>query len=235
MLFDGFKLTPKGEQLLEIKDLTQVKVGQILLCEAKTGADLSSAAKAIASAGAGAGALTGLSSACFGGINCVAKSKQLNVRIHMDETALKEALAKPLRLIVLANEDVNVTEEAITGKIKQSAFDKQDGMVLGYVDTIESDVTTSNSSSATGIVFDAVVTVKGNAKSRCNVLDVMRCPYLMNGAVGNADLERHNLADESISERDKDKEAKDLAVAANKMEARTKVTPSEVTPSEVTP
>lgn len=224
MLFDGFKLTPKGEQLLEIKDLTQVKVGKILLCEAKSGADLSNALSAITSATAGAiGA--GLSSACFGGINCVAKSKQLNVRIHMDETALKEALAKPLRLIVLANEDVNVTEDATTGKIKQSAIDKQDGMVLGYVDTIESDGTMSDSSSATGIVFDAVVTVKGNAKSRCNVLDVMRCPYLMNGAVGNADLKRHNLADESISERDAVKEASGLAVAADKMEDRAELTP----------
>lgn len=224
MLFDGFKLTPKGEQLLEIKDLTQVKVGKILLCEAKSDADLSSATKAIESATTGAiGA--GLSSACFGGINCVAKSKQLNVRIHMDETALKTALAKPLRLIVLANEDVKVVEYVATGKIKQSAIDKQDGMVLGYVDTIESDITTSDSSSATGIVFDAVVTIKGNAKSRCNVLDVMRCPYLMNGAVGNADLKRHNLADESISEHDATKEASGLAVAANKMEARTELTP----------
>lgn len=222
MLFDGFKLTPKGEQLLEIKDLTQVKVGKILLCEAKSGADLSSAASAISSATA----LGGLSSACFGGINCVAKSKQLNVRIHMDETALKDALAKPLRLIVLANEDVKVVEYVATGKITQTAFDKQDGMVLGYVDTIESDVTASDSSSATGIVFDAVVTVKGNAKSRCNVLDVMRCPYLMNGAVGNADLKRHNLADESISERDETKEADGFAVAADKMEARTGLTPS---------
>ena len=227
MLFDGFKLTPKGEQLLEIKDLTQVKVGKILLCEATSGADLSSATSAIAYAttgGAGA-TITGLSSACFGGINCVAKSKQLNVRIHMDETALKEALAKPLRLIVLANEDVKVEEIVGTGKIKQSAIDKQDGMVLGYVDTVEFDNTMSDSSSATGIVFDAVVTVKGNAKSRCNVLDVMRCPYLMNGAVGNADLKRHNLADESISERDKYKEANGLAVAAAKMEARTELTP----------
>lgn len=219
MLFDGFKLTPKGEQLLEIKDLTQVKVGQILLCEAKADADLSDAATAIASATAGAiGA--GLSSACFGGINCVAKSKQLNIRVHMDEAALKAALAKPLRLIVLANEDVKVVEDAVTGKITQSAIDKQDGMVLGYVDAIEKDTTASTSSSATGIVFDAVVTVKGNAKSRCNVLDVMRCPYLMNGAVGNADLKRHNLADESISEHDADKEASGLAVAAGKMEAR---------------
>lgn len=221
MLFDGFKLTPKGEQLLEIKDLTQVKVGQILLCEAVAGADLSSAAKAIEYATIGAGAtITGLSSACFGGINCVAKSKQLNVRIHMDEKALKDALTKPLRLIVLANEDVNVTTDATTGKIKQTAIDKQDGTVLGYVDTIENDGTTSDSSSATGIVFDAVVTVKGNAKSRCNVLDVMRCPYLMNGAVGNADLKRHNLADKSISERDATKEASGFAVAANMMEAR---------------
>lgn len=221
MLFDGFKLTPKGEQLLEIKDLTQVKVGKILLCEAKSGADLSNAASAITSATA----LGGRSSACFGGINCVAKSKQLNVRIHMDETALKEALAKPLRLIVLANEDVKVVEYVATGKVTQTAFDKQDGMVLGYVDTIESDGTTSDSSSATGIVFDAVVTVKGNAKSRCNVLDVMRCPYLMNGAVGNADLKRHNLADESISERDATKEADGFAVAADKMEARAELTP----------
>ena len=220
MLFDGFKLTPKGEQLLEIKDLTQVKVGQILLCEAKADADLSDAATAIASATAGAlGA--GLSSACFGGINCVAHSKQLNIRIHMDEAALKAALAKPLRLIVLANEDVKVVEDAVSGKITQSAIDKQDGMVLGYVDAIEKDTTASDSKSATGIVFDAIVTVKGNAKSRCNVLDVMRCPYLMNGAVGNADLKRHNLADESISERDADKEASGLAVAAGKMEART--------------
>ena len=222
MLFDGFKLTPKGEQLLEIKDLTQVKVGQILLCEAVAGADLSSAASAIAYAttgGAGA-TITGLSSACFGGINCVAKSKQLNVRIHMDAEALKDALAKPLRLIVLANEDVKVVEDAVSGKITQSAIDKQDGMVLGYVDTIEKDGTTSDSSSATGIVFDAIVTIKGNAKSRCNVLDVMRCPYLMNGAVGNADLKRHNLADESISEHDETKEASGLAVAADKMEAR---------------
>lgn len=219
MLFDGFKLTPKGEQLLEIKDLTQIKVGQILLCEAKADADLSDAASAIASADASAiGA--GLSSACFGGINCVAKSKQLNIRVHMDEAALKAALAKPLRLIVLANEDVKVVEDAVSGKITQSAIDKQDGMVLGYVDTIEKDTTASTSSSATGIVFDAVVTVKGNAKSRCNVLDVMRCPYLMNGAVGNADLKRHNLADESISEHDADKEASGLAVAAGKMEAR---------------
>ena len=223
MLFDGFKLTPKGEQLLEIKDLTQVKVGQILLCEAKTGADLSSATAAMDSADTGA--LTGLSSACFGGINCVAKSKQLNVRIHMDETALKEALAKPLRLIVLANEDVKVEEIVGTGKITQKAFDKQDGTVLGYVDTVEFDATTSNSSSATGIVFDAIVTVKGNAKSRCNVLDVMRCPYLMNGAVGNADLKRHNLADESISEHDATKEASGFAVAADKMEARIVPTP----------
>ena len=227
MLFDGFKLTPKGEQLLEIKDLTQVKVGQILLCEAKTLADLSSATKAIASATDGAiGA--GLSSACFGGINCVAKSKQLNVRIHMDEAALKAALTKPLRLIVLANEDVNVEEIVGTGKITQRAFDKQYGTVLGYVDTVEFDGTPSDSSSATGIVFDAIVTVKGNAKSRCNVLDVMRCPYLMNGAVGNADLKRHNLADESISEHDATKEAKkvpDIAVAADKMEARTELTP----------
>ena len=223
MLFDGFKLTPKGEQLLEIKDLTQVKVGKILLCEAKTDADLSSATKAIDYADGAP--ILGLSSACFGGINCVAKSKQLNVRIHMDETALKEALAKPLRLIVLANEDVEVEKIVGTGKITQRAFDKQDGTVLGYVDTIESDVTPSDSSSATGIVFDAVVTVKGNAKSRCNVLDVMRCPYLMNGAVGNADLKRHNLADESISERDKDKEAKGLAVAADRMEARIVPTP----------
>ena len=223
MLFDGFKLTPKGEQLLEIKDLTQVKVGQILLCEAKTGADLSSATAAMDSADTGA--LTGLSSACFGGINCVAKSKQLNVRIHMDETALKEALAKPLRLIVLANEDVKVEEIVGTGKITQKAFDKQDGTVLGYVDTVEFDATTSNSSSATGIVFDAIVTVKGNAKSRCNVLDVMRCPYLMNGAVCNADLKRHNLADESISEHDATKEASGLAVAADKMEARIVPTP----------
>ena len=224
MLFDGFKLTPKGEQLLEIKDLTQVKVGKILLCEAQTGADLSSATAAIASATAGAiGA--GLSSACFGGINCVAKSKQLNVRIHMDAAALKAALAKPLRLIVLANEDVEVVENVATGKITQRAIDKQDGMVLGYVDTVEKDETASDSSSATGIVFDAIVTVKGNAKSRCNVLDVMRCPYLMNGAVGNADLKRHNLADESISEHDADKEASGLAVAADMMEARAEVTP----------
>lgn len=224
MLFDGFKLTPKGEQLLEIKDLTQVKIGKILLCEAVLGADLSSATKAIESAEASPiGA--GRSSACFGGINCVAKSKQLNVRIHMDEAALKAALAKPLRLIVLANEDVKVVEYVATGKVTQSAIDKQDGMVLGYVDTVEKDDTTSDSSSATGIVFDAVVTVKGNAKSRCNVLDVMRCPYLMNGAVGNADLKRHNLADESISERDKTKEASGLAVAADKMEARAELTP----------
>ena len=226
MLFDGFKLTPKGEQLLEIKDLTQVKVGQILLCEAKTGADLSNATAAITSA---TGApLAGLSSACFGGINCVAKSKQLNVRIHMDEEALQEALAKPLRLIVLANEDVKVEEIVGTGKITQRAFDKQDGTVLGYVDTVEFDDTPSDSSSATGIVFDAIVTVKGNAKSRCNVLDVMRCPYLMNGAVGNADLKRHNLADESISEHDATKEAKkvpDIAVEAGKMEARIVPTP----------
>lgn len=221
MLFDGFKLTPKGEQLLEIKDLTQVKIGKILLCEAKPDDDLTSAASAIASATA----LGGRSSACFGGINCVAKSKQLNVRIHMDEAALKAALAKPLRLIVLANEDVKVVEYVATGKVTQSAIDKQDGMVLGYVDTVEKDDTTSDSSSATGIVFDAVVTVKGNAKSRCNVLDVMRCPYLMNGAVGNADLKRHNLADESISERDATKEASGLAVAADKMEARAELTP----------
>lgn len=224
MLFDGFKLTPKGEQLLEIKDLTQVKVGKILLCEAKSGADLSSASSAMTSAEASPiGA--GLSSACFGGINCVAKSKQLNIRVHMDKDALKAALAKPLRLIVLANEDVRVVEYVATGKVTQSAIDKQDGMVLGYVDTIESDGTTSDSSSATGIVFDAVVTVKGNAKSRCNVLDVMRCPYLMNGAVGNADLKRHNLADESISERDATKEASGFAVAANMMEARAEATP----------
>ena len=223
MLFDGFKLTPKGEQLLEIKDLTQVKVGKILLCEATTGADLSSASAAKASATGTT--LGGLSSACFGGINCVAKSKQLNVRIHMDEEALKDALAKPLRLIVLANEDVKVEEIVGTGKITQRAFDKQDGMVLGYVDTVELDNTPSDSSSATGIVFDAVVTVKGNAKSRCNVLDVMRCPYLMNGAVGNADLKRHNLADESISGHDETKEASGLAVAAANMEARTGLTP----------
>lgn len=221
MLFDGFKLTPKGEQLLEIKDLTQVKIGKILLCEAKSDADLTSAAIALASATA----LGGRSSACFGGINCVAKSKQLNVRIHMDEAALKAALAKPLRLIVLANEDVEVVENVATGKITQRAIDKQDGMVLGYVDTVEFDDTGSDSSSATGIVFDAIVTIKGNAKSRCNVLDVMRCPYLMNGAVGNADLKRHNLADESISERDATKEASGFAVAANKMEARTELTP----------
>ena len=221
MLFDGFKLTPKGEQLLEIKDLTQVKVGQILLCEAKAEANLSSATAAITSATS----LEGLSSACFGGINCVAKSKQLNVRIHMDEKALKEALAKPLRLIVLANEDVKVEEIVGTGKITQRAFDKQDGTVLGYVDTVEFDATTSESSSATGIVFDAIVTVKGNAKSRCNVLDVMRCPYLMNGAVCNADLKRHNLADESISEHDATKEASGFAVAADKMEARIVPTP----------
>ena len=222
MLFDGFKLTPKGEQLLEIKDLTQVKVGQILLCEAKSDAVLSSATAAKTSADGAP--ITGLSSACFGGINCVAKSKQLNVRIHMDETALKEALAKPLRLIVLANEDVEVVENVATGKITQRAIDKQDGMVLGYVDTIEKDNTTSDSSSATGIVFDAIVTIKGNAKSRCNVLDVMRCPYLMNGAVGNADLKRHNLADESISEHDETKEASGLAVAAGSMEARVEAT-----------
>ena len=221
MLFDGFKLTPKGEQLLEIKDLTQVKVGKILLCKAEPGADLSSAASAIASA---EGAhLAGHSSACFGGINCVAKSKQLNVRIHMDEAALKAALAEPLRLIVLANEDVKVVEDVDRGKITQSAFDKQDGTVLGYVDTVEHDNTPSDSSSATGIVFDAVVTIKGNAKSRCNVLDVMRCPYLMNGAVGNADLKRHNLADESISAHDETKEASGLA--AGNMEARVEVTP----------
>ena len=224
MLFDGFKLTPKGEQLLEIKDLTQVKVGKILLCEATAGADFSNATAAITSAdGAPIGA--GHSSACFGGINCVAKSKQLNVRIHMDEEALKDALAKPLRLIVLANEDVEVVKYVGTGKITQRAFDKQDGMVLGYVDTVEHDNTPSDSSSATGIVFDAVVTIKGNAKSRCNVLDVMRCPYLMNGAVGNADLKRHNLADESISAHDETKEASGLAVAADKMEARTVLTP----------
>lgn len=224
MLFDGFKLTPKGEQLLEIKDLTQVKVGKILLCEAVAGANLSSAASAIASAEGAP--LTGHSSACFGGINCVAKSKQLNVRIHMDEAALKAALAKPLRLIVLVNEDVEVEKIVSTGKITQRAFDKQDGMVLGYVDTIENDGTTSDSSSATGIVFDAVVTVKGNAKSRCNVLDVMRCPYLMNGAVGKADLKRHNLADKSISERDATKEVKEsdgFTVAADMMEAREEV------------
>ena len=53
----------------------------------------------------------------------------------------------------------------------------------------------------------------------------MRCPYLMNGAVGNADLKRHNLADESISERDETKEASGLAVAANMMEARTVLAP----------
>ena len=224
MLFDGFKLTPKGEQLLEIKDLTQVKVGQILLCEAKADADLSSAIKASDTATP----LAGLSSACFGGINCVAKSKQLNVRIHMDEEALKDALAKPLRLIVLANEDVKVEEIVGTGKITQRAFDKQNGTVLGYVDTVEFDDTPSDSSSATGIVFDAIVTVKGNAKSRCNVLDVMRCPYLMNGAVGNADLKRHNLADESISEHDATKEAKkvpNIAVKDDKMEARIVPTP----------
>ena len=230
MLFDGFKLTPKGEQLLEIKDLTQVKVGKILLCEAKSGADLSSATSAIAYADASpidtSPIDAGLSSACFGGINCVAKSKQLNVRIHMDEAARKASLAKPLRLIVLANEDVKVVEYVATGKITQTAFDKQDGMVLGYVDTVENDSTASDSSSATGIVFDAVVTIKGNAKSRCNVLDVMRCPYLMNGAVGNADLKRHNLADESISARDETKEA---VVAVTSMEER--VTPVAPAPS----
>ena len=120
---------------------------------------------------------------------------------------------------------MKVEEIVGTGKITQKAFDKQDGTVLGYVDTVEFDATTSNSSSATGIVFDAIVTVKGNAKSRCNVLDVMRCPYLMNGAVCNADLKRHNLADESISEHDATKEASGFAVAADKMEARIVPTP----------
>ena len=50
----------------------------------------------------------------------------------------------------------------------------------------------------------------------------------MNGAVGKADLKRHNLADESISEHDADKEAKkvpEIAVKASLMAARIVPTP----------
>lgn len=210
MLFDGLKLTPRGEQLLEIKSLDQIKFGKVIIKAAEASDNIKTA---------GAPSNMDNVSACVVGVQSVAKSQQLNIRIHANKDGIANLKGK-LRMIIFANEAITAAIDLTTGITKYSAHEEQDAMVFGYVDSVESDETGGDSTSTTGIVFDAVVTVKGTAKSRCNLLDVMRCPYLMNGAVGNADLKRHNLADESISEHDATKEA---VVAVASMEER--VTP----------
>ena len=216
MLFDGFKLTPRGEQLLEIKALDQIKFGKVIIKAAEDGDNIKAADAPSNMANV---------SACVVGVQSVAKSQQLNIRIHANKDGIANLKGK-LRMIIFANEAITAATDPTTEITKYSAHEEQDAMVFGYVDSVESDATGGDSTSATGIVFDAVVTVKGTAKSRCNLLDVMRCPYLMNGAVSNADLKRHNLADESISAHDETKEA---VVAVASMEER--VTPEAPAPA----
>jgi hypothetical protein len=66
-----------------------------------------------------------------------------------------------------------------------------------------------------------VITARGDLPSRCNVKDVLRCPYLSNTQISNNDICNHDLAPSSITPRTGDPAKENhLSVAEDKQQAR---------------
>lgn len=215
MLFNGLNLTPKGRQLAEIKGMENIHVGRIIINTADQLSDLSDPATL-----ATAKNIAGLS-AMFAGWHCIRGGVQLNVRFHVGNKAndgktnaamsvMDTAVGNPLRIVVIADDEVIPSKNIETGEVSYRAIRKKDATVLGWADVAEQATWTTESPS--GIVFDAVITAKGELPSRCNVKDVLRCPYLSNTQISNDDICNHDLAPSSISPRNPAKE-NDVPVA----------------------
>lgn len=223
MLFNGLNLTPKGRQLAEIKGMENIHVGRIIINTADQLSDLSVPDTPITT-----GNIEGLS-AMFAGWHCIRCGVQLNVRFHVNgakdnEGAANAAMSvlntdvnKPLRIVVIADDEVIPSKNIETGEVSYRAIRKKDATVLGWADVAEQATWTTESPS--GIVFDAVITAKGELPSRCNVKDVLRCPYLSNTQISNNDICNHDLAPSSISPRNPAKE-NDVPVAEAKQQPR---------------
>lgn len=224
MLFNGLNLTPKGRQLAELKDMESIRVGRIIINTSDKLEDLSDPAT-LADPGATPD-IEGMS-AMFAGWHCIRGGVQLNVRFHVGnktnngadnaEMKVMDTDSKPLRLVVLADDEIIASENVETGEVSYRVIHKKNATVLGWADVEEAATWTTVSPS--GIVFDAVITARGDLPSRCNVKDVLRCPYLSNTQISNNDICNHDLAPSSISPRDPDKEHKE-AVDEEKQQAR---------------
>lgn len=223
MLFNGLNLTPKGRQLAEIKGMENIHVGRIIINTADQLSDLSDPATL-----ATAKNIAGLS-AMFAGWHCIRGGVQLNVRFHVNGAKANDGIAnaamsvmdtvddKPLRIVVIADDEVIPSKNIETGEVSYRAIRKKDATVLGWADVAEKATWTTESPS--GIVFDAVITAKGELPSRCNVKDVLRCPYLSNTQISNNDICNHDLAPSSISPRNPAKE-NDVPVEEAKQQPR---------------
>ena len=220
MLFGNLNLTPKGKQLLEHKDLENLKIGRIVINTVGNISDMSDPAT-VAALEDIAGA-----SACFAGFNHVGKSKQISVRMHAPQAL--SALNGQLRLAFIVNEDIAVTEDPETAMPRYKVFDKENGSVLGWSDMIESGNAWTSTSSR-GFAFDAVITVLGDAPSRCNFKDVLSFAPASAAAITNADICQHDVAAPSISARLASAEAVS-AVDEAKQEARAELPEAEPEP-----
>lgn len=222
MLFNGLNLTPKGRQLAELKDMENIHVGRIIINKATELADLSDPAALAEKTN-----IAGLS-VMFAGWHSIRGGVQLNVRFQVNgekandgtgEAAMSvlDTKTTPLRLAVLADDEIIASENVETGEVSYRVIRKKDATVLGWADVVEKAEWTTKSPS--GVVFDAVITAKGELPSRCNVKDVLRCPYLSNTQISNNDICNHDLAPSSISPRNPDKE-NDVPVAEAKQQPR---------------
>lgn len=224
MLFNGLNLTPKGRQLAELKDMENIHVGRIIINKASVLADLSDPA-ALAEKTDIAGM-----SAMFAGWHCIRGGVQLNVRFHVGNDAndgvkdskmevMNSAEGAPLRLAILADDEIIASENVETGEVSYRVVQKKDATILGWADVEE--VAEWTTVSPSGIVFDAVITARGDLPSRCNVKDVLRCPYLSNTKISNNDICNHDLAPSSITPRTGDPAKENhLSIAEDKQQAR---------------
>jgi len=237
MLFNGLNLTPKGRQLAELKGMENIHVGRIIINTSDQLADLSDPATLATKANAAdlsdpatlatKANADGLS-VMFAGWHCIRGGVQLNVRFQVNgektndgngnaAMSVLNTATTPLRLAVLADDEIIASENVETGEVSYRVIRKKDATVLGWADVAEKAAWTTESPS--GIVFDAVITAKGELPSRCNVKDVLRCPYLSNTQISNDDICNHDLAPSSISPRNPEKE-NDVPVAEAKQQPR---------------
>lgn len=196
MLFTALNLTPKGKQLLDLKEqFEDIKIGRCILNAAAELAALDDPATVAALPCAGKD-VKSTASAHFGGYNQVGNTLQMNIRCHAPQDLSK--LDGQLRIVVMANEDIAASTDAETGMPVYKVFDKQDGTVLGYADMIESD-NAWTSKSATGFNFSAVITVRGDKPSRCNFKEVLAFAPVSGAGITNADICQHDVAFPSLS------------------------------------
>ena len=195
MLFESLNLTPKGKQLLAHKDrFEDIKIGRVIIntAEALKTLEKPEDVKKIPSIGNGEPA--NQASANFGGYNVVGKSLQMNIRIHVPKD-VKQMNGK-LRIVVMANEDIAANTDVETGMPVYKVFDKQDGTVLGWADMKESEKNggTWTSESNSGFDCSAVITISGDAKSRCDFKEILAFAPVSGAAISAADILQHNCA-----------------------------------------